>query len=87
MSRMVRAGLVTLIPLRFRMSLAVRVVERWVWMPFGRRSPVRSVTWIVVHLHSQSPQSIIADWWLRTALSPQARTAADACSSAVWPTA
>ncbi len=65
------------------MSLGVRVLERCVVMPLGRRSPLMTVTSNGSSQRLQKPQRVIAEAWLRAAAGPQASTAAAARSSGV----
>ncbi len=75
-------------PRSVRMSARVSLA-RWVVIP-GRRWLVGAVTWKGVRHSLRQPYRATADSWLRTALGPQARTAAQARAMGVvgaWPTA
>jgi hypothetical protein len=73
----VQVGVVTGMP-RWRVtSLAMREVRRWTRMPRGRGARLAGTdTSICLPSLSRIPQSAAALAWLRTAPSPQARTAA-----------
>ena len=66
--------------------------QRWMWMlrRFLRPEVVGTETWTGPPIGRRSSQRAAAEWWLKTAASPQARTAAIQRRwwlGAEWPTA
>jgi len=82
-SSMVRAGLVMRMPCRRRTSRGSSVLTRWARIPLGLRSSLTTTSSTLAGQPAR-PQRARAGRWESAAVGPQARTAAEARSSAVW---